>query len=214
MSKAPKYSFRVVEKRNKTWTAEIQRQATSKKKVVSKRQSDFASEAEGTAWAEAELVTILANHIARNKRHDDDRAEQYQNKLKQAELAAATAALESSYDAEDSTEDSSDDSDDSEEDAVDTENNAEKQAEEQAKIAAELQEVAELASDDSAEPELADKPKFDFEVELEEAEAEEKVAKKKAKAAAKKAEVADASSADDSETADGSDEVNSIYLQK
>lgn len=207
MSKAPKYSFRVVEKRNKTWTAEIQRQATSKKKVVSKRQADFASEAEGTAWAEAELVTILANHVARNKRHDDSRAEQYQNKLKQAELAAATAALESSYDAEYS-DDSAADAVDTEEQAVATEDQA-TDAAEQAKVAAELQEVAELASDDTEDTELADKPKFDFEVELEEAEAIEKIAKKKAKAAEKKAEVAD-----DSATADGSDEVNSIYLQK
>ncbi|WOH39227.1 DUF3622 domain-containing protein [Thalassotalea fonticola] len=203
MSKAPKYTFRVVEKRNSTWTAEIQRQATSKKKVVSKRQTGFASEAEGVVWAENELKQVLANHVARNKRHDEDRAEQYKDKLKKAELAAAKAALAN-------------------EETADSENTEESEQSftlsdvEQEKAISDLQELEQLESDDS-EQELSDKParlKFDFELDLEEAELAEEEAKNKAKAKSKtKADKQDsAEGTDEAETADGA-EVNSIYLQ-
>ncbi len=189
MSKAPKYSYRVVEKRNNTWTAEIQRQATSKKKVVSKRQTSFASEDEGIAWAKVELEKILVNHIERNKRHDEERAEQYQEKLKKAELAAAQASLEVSEEAT----------------ATEEEENTSfaLTEEQQLKAIADLQELEQLENDDD-DKESAAKPKFDFEVELEEAELAEKEALKKAKAKkSKKADVADAD--DDALTADGSD---------
>ncbi|WNC67681.1 DUF3622 domain-containing protein [Thalassotalea nanhaiensis] len=201
MSKAPKYTFRVVEKRNNSWTAEIQRQATSKKKVVSKRQTGFASEAEGVVWAENELKQVLANHVARNKRHDEDRAEQYKDKLKKAELAAAKAALEE------------------DEQVNSTEENEQSftlSEAEQEKAISDLQELEQLETDD-AEEELANKSdrlKFDFELALEEEELAEKEAlsKKKVKTKAEvKADVKE-SSADESETADGA-EVNSIYLQ-
>ncbi|TRX54459.1 DUF3622 domain-containing protein [Thalassomonas sp. M1454] len=203
MSKAPKYSFRVVEKRNKTWTAEIQRQATSKKKVVSKRQTNFATEAEGITWAEEQLKEILAKLVAKNKRHDEERAEQYQDKLKKAALLASEAALEASEQELNKSE--------SEESFSLTEA-------EQEKAIADLEELEALESND-ADDELKNKPdtlKFDFEIELEEAEQAEKeaaaLAKKKAKAAkkAKAEEVVE----DDVPTADGSEEVNSIYLNK
>lgn len=198
MSKAPKYSFRVVEKRNKTWTAEIQRQATSKKKVVSKRQTDFATEAEGVTWAEAQLKEILATLVAKNKRHDDERAEQYQEKLKQAELQAASDKLAESYDGEDSEVVATQESE--EEVIVETVAN-EASAQESAETTDETKTVA----------------KFDFEIELEEAEQAEKeaatAAKKKAKAA-KKVKAEDVVVEDDAPTVDGSEEVNSIYLNK
>ncbi|WNC73297.1 DUF3622 domain-containing protein [Thalassotalea psychrophila] len=204
MSKAPKYTFRVVEKRNKTWTAEIQRQATSKKKVVSKRQTGFASEAEGVVWAENELKQVLANHVARNKRHDDDRAEQYKDKLKKAELAAAKASLEADEQAEET---------------VESEQSFTLSEAEQEKAISDLQELEQLETDD-AEEELAsksDKLKFDFELVLEEEElaAKEASSKVKTKSETKvKTSIEDSSveEVDESETADGA-EVNSIYLQ-
>ena len=158
MSKAPKYTFRVVEKRNNTWTAEIQRQATSKKKVVSKRQTGFANEAEGVVWAENELQQVLANHVARNKRHDEERVDQYKDKLKKAELAAAKAALE-----ENDEDDSSDES------AEESEQSFTLSEAQQEKAIADLQELEQLETDD-ADEELVDKPdklKFNFELDLE-----------------------------------------------
>lgn len=201
MSKSPKYTFRVVEKRNNTWTAEIQRQATSKKRVVSKRQTGFVSEAEGVVWAENELKQVLANHVARNKRHDEERAEQYKDKLKKAELVAEKAALEESEDAHVSDE---------------SEQSFTLSDAEQEKAINDLQELEQLESDDS-EKELADKPnslKFDFELDLEEAELAEKEASRKAKAKSKpKTEEQNSEEvADEADTADGA-EVNSIYLQ-
>ena len=201
MSKAPKYTFRVVEKRNNSWTAEIQRQATSKKKVVSKRQTGFTSEAEGVVWAENELKQVLANHVARNKRHDEDRAEQYKDKLKKAELAAAKAALEE------------------DEQVNSTEENEQSftlSEAEQEKAISDLQELEQLETDD-AEEELANKSdrlKFDLELALgeEELAGKEALSKKKVKTKAEtKADVKE-SSTDEAETADGA-EVNSIYLQ-
>lgn len=197
MSKAPKYTFRVVEKRNNTWTAEIQRQATSKKKVVSKRQTGFASEADGVVWAENELKQVLANHVARNKRHDDDRAEQYKDKLKKAELAAEKAALAAAEAGDEDTDES--------------EQSFTLSDAEQEKAISDLQELEQLESDD-AEDELAsksDKLKFDFELDLEKEELAEKEAASKVKTKAKTETKVEA---DDSETADGA-EVNSIYLQ-
>lgn len=192
MSKAPKYSFRVVEKRNNTWTAEIQRQATAKKKVVSKRQTGFASEEQGVEWAEQELKQILANHIQRNKRHDEERAEQYQEKLKQKQLAIETAMA---------TDDSDSNNSDSTADLATQDEPVE------AKLTQTTENtVADL--DDDAN--LVSKPKFDFEVELEEAEEAEKALKKKAKAKKKLVK----QQVDDSElTVDGSEEVNDIYLK-
>lgn len=201
MSKAPKYSFRVVEKRNNTWTAEIQRQATSKKKVVSKRQTGFASENEGTAWAEQELTKILENHVARNKRHDEERAEQYQDKLKQAELAATKASLEDDADATEV-----------EELEQQLEQSFSLNEDEQQKAIADLQELEALETAEVDE-ESGSKLKFDFEIELEEAEeAEKTLAKKRKMAKAKKANAEN--EIDASTTVDGSEEVNSIYLKK
>ena len=195
MSKAPKYSFRVVEKRNNTWTAEIQRQATAKKKVVSKRQTGFATEVEGAEWAEQELKQILENHIQRNKRHDAERADQYQEKLKQQALEQESQVdidVEADISIEDETEFSAD---------ISTE---------ESDVVKSAVEADSAKTDEDAE--LANKPKFDFEVELEEAEEAEKELKKKEKA--KKKLATKVEEVDNSEvTVDGSEEVNDIYLK-
>ncbi len=49
MSKNPKFAIRVTEKRN-GWSAEITRQVTSRKTVVSKRETGFDSEEKAQAW--------------------------------------------------------------------------------------------------------------------------------------------------------------------
>ena len=67
MAKGKKYDFNLIQ-HDASWSAEIVRQITSKKTVVSKSQDGFASEAEAKEWAEAELQTFLQQQIERNKR--------------------------------------------------------------------------------------------------------------------------------------------------
>lgn len=74
MSKSQKYSVNVIEQSDNTWCAKIERQITSKKKVVSKQQEGFASEAEGIAWAEQELATFISAQQNSNKRHGEQRS--------------------------------------------------------------------------------------------------------------------------------------------
>ncbi|MFH0256209.1 DUF3622 domain-containing protein [Vibrio rumoiensis] len=62
-----KYDFQLIEKRN-GWAAEIVRQITSRRTVVSKRQLGFATEAEAKEWAEKELVEFQKIQSERNKR--------------------------------------------------------------------------------------------------------------------------------------------------
>lgn len=62
-----KYDFQLVEKRN-GWAAEIVRQITSRRTVVSKRQLGFATEAEAKEWAEKELIEFQKIQSERNKR--------------------------------------------------------------------------------------------------------------------------------------------------
>ncbi|WP_317916876.1 DUF3622 domain-containing protein [Vibrio sp. MACH09] len=67
MSSSKKFSYNVVEKRS-GWTAEIVRQVSSKRSVVSKREMGFESEADAIAWAEKELPNFIALQADRNKR--------------------------------------------------------------------------------------------------------------------------------------------------
>lgn len=72
MSQGKKYSYQV----NQTdggWSAEIRRQASQKKTVVSKRQDNFATEADAQKWAEAELAQFLQQQVERNKRKAEKR---------------------------------------------------------------------------------------------------------------------------------------------
>ncbi|MGO2418411.1 MAG: DUF3622 domain-containing protein [Vibrio casei] len=62
-----KYDFQLVKKRN-GWAAEIIRQITSRRTIVSKRQLGFTTEAEAKEWAEKELVEFQKIQTERNKR--------------------------------------------------------------------------------------------------------------------------------------------------
>ncbi|AUI85453.1 hypothetical protein BS333_03135 [Vibrio azureus] len=95
MSKNPKFAIRVTEKRN-GWSAEITRQVTSRKTVVSKRETGFESEEKAQAWAEKELAGFIENQVVRNERkavqRQEREAEQLAAKLrKQVERKAREA---------------------------------------------------------------------------------------------------------------------------
>ncbi|PFG46159.1 uncharacterized protein DUF3622 [Vibrio sp. ES.051] len=87
MSKNPKFAIRITEKRN-GWSAEITRQVTSRKTVVSKRETGFDSEAKAQAWAEKELAEFIQNQVVRNERKAVQRQE------REAEQLAAKARKE------------------------------------------------------------------------------------------------------------------------
>ncbi|WNC73296.1 DUF3622 domain-containing protein [Thalassotalea psychrophila] len=74
MAKSQKYSVNVVEQSDNTWCAKIERQITSKKKVVSKQQDGFTSESEATTWAEQELASFISAQQTSNKRHGEQRS--------------------------------------------------------------------------------------------------------------------------------------------
>ncbi len=72
MTKGKKYDYRVVQN-DSSWTAEITRRMTSKKTVVSKKQSGFATESEAQEWGKKELGEFAKNLNERNKRHSEQR---------------------------------------------------------------------------------------------------------------------------------------------
>ncbi|MGH1432211.1 MAG: DUF3622 domain-containing protein [Neptuniibacter sp.] len=74
MSQGKKYSSRVTENAG-VWNAEILRQASNKKVVVSKRQDNFASEDEAKSWADKELEQFLQQQVERNKRKAEKRVQ-------------------------------------------------------------------------------------------------------------------------------------------
>jgi len=74
MANSKKYSFKVKQDRS-SWSAQIIRRVSSQKKLVSKRQGGFKSEAEAQAWAEKEIVLFFENLSARNKRRSKPRTE-------------------------------------------------------------------------------------------------------------------------------------------
>ncbi|MBF4335121.1 DUF3622 domain-containing protein [Vibrio anguillarum] len=67
MSESKKFTIKVTEKRN-GWAAEIVRQVTSRRSIVSKREMGFESEAQAQAWAEKELSGFIENQAKRNER--------------------------------------------------------------------------------------------------------------------------------------------------
>jgi hypothetical protein len=72
MSTSKKFSYKVTEKRN-GWAAEIVRQVSAQRTVVSKREMGFATEAEAIAWGEKELPAFIALQADRNKRKSAQR---------------------------------------------------------------------------------------------------------------------------------------------
>ncbi|MEK6595405.1 MAG: DUF3622 domain-containing protein [Pseudomonadota bacterium] len=75
MAKGKKYDFRVKQE-NVCWIAEIIRKASSKKTVVSKRQSGFASESEAREWGQLELKVFLQNLYERNQHRSKQHAQE------------------------------------------------------------------------------------------------------------------------------------------
>lgn len=67
MTKGKKYDYRTVQD-NTSWAAEITRRVTSKKTVVSKSKTGFATESEAQEWGQTELKSFLQNLNERNKR--------------------------------------------------------------------------------------------------------------------------------------------------
>jgi len=74
MSQGKKYSSRVTGNEG-SWSAEILRQASNKKVVVSKRQDNFASEDEAKSWADKQLEQFLQQQVERNKRKAEKRVQ-------------------------------------------------------------------------------------------------------------------------------------------
>ncbi len=95
MAKNPKFAIRVTEKRN-GWSAEITRQVTSRKVVVSKRETGFDSEEKAQAWAEQELTGFVQNQVVRNERkavqRQEREAEQLAAKVRKEEARQAREA--------------------------------------------------------------------------------------------------------------------------
>ncbi|MGB0467625.1 MAG: DUF3622 domain-containing protein [Pontibacterium sp.] len=95
MAKGQKYDYRVVQA-DALWTAEIVRQVTSRKKMVSKRQDGFATEAEAKAWGESQLALFVQSLAERNKR----KAKLREERTAAAEQPVADTAQESEEQAE------------------------------------------------------------------------------------------------------------------
>ncbi len=73
MSENKKFTIRLTEKRN-GWSAEIIRQVTSRRTVVSKREMGFESQELAQAWADTELAGFIENQAKRNERKAEARA--------------------------------------------------------------------------------------------------------------------------------------------
>ncbi len=86
-----KFAIRVTEKRN-GWCAEITRQVSRNKTVVSKREAGFDTEALAQEWAEKELAGFVVNQAARNERKAVAR--------KEREAEQKAAALRKKFEAE------------------------------------------------------------------------------------------------------------------
>lgn len=92
MSNNKKFAIRVTEKRN-GWCAEITRQVTSRKTMVSKRETGFESEELAQAWAETELAGFVKNQAERNDRKSEVRKEREATELAAQARKKAAAAL-------------------------------------------------------------------------------------------------------------------------
>ena len=106
MSKNKKFAIRVTEKRA-SWTAEITRQVTSRKTVVSKREMGFESEELAQAWAEKEMLGFVKNQAERNERKGQQRQER-QDRLDRLESEAAVRRARREAEAETEAENAAD----------------------------------------------------------------------------------------------------------
>ncbi|WP_162046936.1 DUF3622 domain-containing protein [Vibrio taketomensis] len=107
MTTSKKFAIRVSEKRN-GWCAEITRQVTSRKQVVSKREQGFETEALAQEWAEKELAQFIENQVKRNERkaeHRAERNERQEREIAERKAAALRKRAEAALAAEDEDED-------------------------------------------------------------------------------------------------------------
>ncbi|ANS86159.1 DUF3622 domain-containing protein [Vibrio scophthalmi] len=113
MSKNKKFAIRVSEKRT-GWTAEITRQVTSRKTVVSKREAGFESEELAQAWAEKELLGFVKNQAERNERKGQQRVErnERQERLEREAAERKAAFLQARSEANDAADEDFDDYED------------------------------------------------------------------------------------------------------
>ena len=74
MTQGKKYTSQITQDGD-SWKAEIIRQVTSRRTMVSKSQDGFASEAEAQIWAESELKMFMKKLSEHNKRHSEVRKE-------------------------------------------------------------------------------------------------------------------------------------------
>lgn len=75
MTHSKKYTS-TISKEGSTWTAQINRQITSKKTVVSKQKTDFKSENAANEWANEQLAEFSKTLEKSNQRHAEQRQQQ------------------------------------------------------------------------------------------------------------------------------------------
>jgi uncharacterized protein YdaU (DUF1376 family) len=90
MAQSKKYNINVFQS-DDTWTAQITRQVTSRKRTVSKQQDGFADEAAAQEWAQTELKNYISAQQARNVKHATHRAESEQRQRDRADRRRAAA---------------------------------------------------------------------------------------------------------------------------
>ncbi|USD66619.1 DUF3622 domain-containing protein [Vibrio sp. SCSIO 43136] len=99
MMASKKFDIKVSEKKN-GWCAEITRQVTSRRTMVSKRETGFETEEKAMEWAKAALAEFVENQAKRNERKAEKRSEREAAALEAEAKAAAAKALRAARDAE------------------------------------------------------------------------------------------------------------------
>ena len=76
MAKGKKFDYRAIQDEDgNTWKAEITRQVTSRKMVVSKSQGGFATESEALAWGKEAIKSFVKNLVKQNELRTEVRQE-------------------------------------------------------------------------------------------------------------------------------------------
>ena len=72
MSNSKKYQIKL-EQKDSQWVAQITRQVTSRKTVVTKQQDSFTSESDAQTWAEETLAEFIKTQKSNNARRGSNR---------------------------------------------------------------------------------------------------------------------------------------------
>ncbi len=95
MSNNKKYQIKL-EQKDSEWVAQITRQVTSRKIVVTKQQDSFTTETEAQEWAERTLAEFIKTQQSSNARHGKNRkaneAVKSQRSSRRAEKTSAAKA--------------------------------------------------------------------------------------------------------------------------